>query len=49
VEEVFPFPLDGSSVIPAIGKGGNSRLTGLIQSQKWPVGFGSSLEMMAWD
>jgi hypothetical protein len=50
VEEVFPFHLDGfSSVIPNVDKGGDSRLTGLIQSQKWLVGFGPSLEAMVWD
>jgi hypothetical protein len=50
VEEVFPFPLDDcSSVILAVDKGGDSRLIGLIQCQKWPVGFGLSLETIVWD
>jgi hypothetical protein len=29
--------------------GEDSRLNGLTQSQKWPVGFGSSEEIVVWD
>jgi hypothetical protein len=49
-EGAFPFPLGGCSpVIPAADKGDDFRLTGLIQSQKWPVGFGPSSELVVWD
>jgi hypothetical protein len=31
------------------GEDGDFRLPGLVQSQKWPVGFGLSLELVVWD
>jgi hypothetical protein len=50
VEGVFPFSLGGcSSVAPAADKGEDFRLTGLIQSQKWLVGFGPSSVIVVWD
>jgi hypothetical protein len=46
VEGVY-FPLGVCfSVTPIVDEGDDFRLNGLIQSQKWPVGFGLSLEMV---
>jgi len=42
-----PFPL-GGCVTPIIEKGVNFRLDSLIQSQKWPEGFGPSGEIVVW-
>jgi hypothetical protein len=49
-ERSCPSLLGGSSSgIPNVGKGDDLRLTGLIQSQKWPIGFGPSSELVVWD
>jgi hypothetical protein len=48
-EGIISSPFGGSSVTPAVNKDDDVRLTGLIQSQKWPVGFGSTSEMVVWD
>lgn len=37
-----------SSRTPVVGKD-EAKLTGLIQSQQWPIGFGPSREIVAWD
>jgi hypothetical protein len=47
-EGVFSSHLGGSFVTPAADKGDDVRLTHLIQSQKWLIGFGSSSEMVVW-
>jgi len=41
----FPSSL-GGCVTPIVGKDGDSRVNGLSQSQKWPVGFGPSGEVV---
>jgi hypothetical protein len=43
-----PSPLGGCVTLIA-EKGVNIKLDGLIQSQKWPVGFGLSREIVVWD
>ncbi len=46
VEGVY-FPLGVCfSATPIVDKGDDFRLNGLIQSHKWPVGFGLSSEMV---
>jgi len=42
------FPLDGC-VTPTTIKGEYFKVNGLTQSQKWPVGFGTSREVVAWE
>lgn len=37
-----------SSRTPVVGKD-EAKLTSLIQSQQWPIGFGPSREIVAWD
>jgi hypothetical protein len=50
LEGVSPFPLGGCfSVTPAVDKGEDFRLIGLIKSQKWLVVFGLSSEIVVWD
>jgi hypothetical protein len=41
----IPSPL-GGCVTPTVGKGDDSRVNGLSQSHKWPIGFGSSREVV---
>ncbi len=36
-------------MFPTSDKGDAFRLTGLVQSQKWPIGFGLSSELVVWD
>jgi hypothetical protein len=47
-EGVFPTPWVVVPVTLAANMGDDFRLTSLIQSQKWPVGFSSSSEMVVW-
>jgi len=44
----FPSPLSGC-VTPIIEKGNGLRVYGLSQSQKWPVGFDPSGEVVVWE
>jgi len=44
----IPSPL-GGWVTPIVRKGDDSRVTGLSQSQKWPIGFGPSGEVVLWE
>jgi hypothetical protein len=39
----------GCFVTPTIGKGDDSRVNGLSKSQKWPIGFGPSGEVVVWE
>jgi hypothetical protein len=39
----------GCCVTPIVGKGNDSRVNGLSQSQKWPISFGLYGEMIAWE
>jgi hypothetical protein len=44
----IPSPLRGC-VTTTVGKGDDSKVNGLSQSQKWPVGFGPSGEVVVWE
>jgi len=44
----LPSPL-GGCVTPYVRKCDDSRVNGLSQSQKWPIGFGPSREMIVWE
>jgi len=44
----IPSPL-GGCVTPTVGKGDDSRVNGLSQSQKCLVGFGLSREVVVWE
>jgi hypothetical protein len=44
----IPSPL-GGCITPYVGKGDDSKVNGLSQSQKWPVGFGPSGEVIVWE
>jgi len=46
--EGTPFLLGGCGT-PNDEKDEDSRINGLIQSQKWPVGFGQDGESIVWD
>jgi hypothetical protein len=43
-----PSPLSGYA-FPITEMGVNFKSDGLIQSQKWPIGFGQSREIVVWD
>ena len=44
-----PPPLCGCTSDTITAEKGDFRSTGLVQSQKWPVGFGPSGEIVLWD